>query len=143
MEQAKFAEAEPLLVAGYRGMAQRKAVLPRRRIPTARRRVDPPALHELGQAGEGRRMEERTRELTFPLLISAKAVMMSAKLPIRQNRNAGHDIEQIEDAASRHTRGSLPGYGIRLRLRLDLRSRRRVSGVTLLEITQERIDERV
>ena len=28
MEQAKFAEAEPPLVAGYRGMAQRKAVLP-------------------------------------------------------------------------------------------------------------------
>lgn len=28
MEQSKFAEAEPLLVAGYRGLAQRKAVLP-------------------------------------------------------------------------------------------------------------------
>ena len=68
---------------------------------------------------------------------------MFATLPINQNSNAGHDIQQIEDDTSHEAMRSLPGYDTRLRLRPDLRNRKVVSGVALLKIIQERIYERV
>jgi hypothetical protein len=68
---------------------------------------------------------------------------MFATLPINQNSNAGHDIQQIEDATSNAVRRSLPRYDTRLWLRPDLWSRKVVSGVTLLKVTQDCIYERV